>query len=155
MRLTPSAICRSTKNMSANNVALHTLQLQIHYRPPYHWQHMQRFLRARAIPQLEWCTDNSYGRTFEWPRSYDCTDSGSYGYFTAYHVADKHCFTVVISVNEVTHLKSIVNNIRRILDVDADTRRIENDLRAVLCAEKENANNNKNKRKITTATPLL
>jgi len=156
MQLTPSAIRRSAKNMSVNNGALHTLQLQLHYRPPYHWQHMQRFLRARAIPQLEWCTDNSYGRTFEWPSSYD---SGSYGYFTAYHVADKHCFTVDISVNEVTHLKSIVNNIRRILDLDADTRRIENDLRAALFTEekniKKNTNKNTNERNITTAITLL
>jgi AraC family transcriptional regulator of adaptative response / DNA-3-methyladenine glycosylase II len=122
MQLTPSAVRHTTKTAPNKNTfrTLHTLQLQLHYRPPYHWQHLQRFLSTRAIPQLEWCDDNSYGRTFEW--------LSSYGYFTAHHVAEKNKFTVDISVNEVNHLKPIVNNIRRILDVDADTQRIETDL---------------------------
>jgi len=119
MQLTPSDIRRAIKKTS-NKHTFHTLTLQLHYRPPYHWQHLQGFLSTRAIPQLEWCDNDSYGRTFEW--------LSSYGHFTAHHIAEKNKFTVEITVNEVNHLKPIVNNIRRLLDIDADTQKIEEDL---------------------------
>jgi AraC family transcriptional regulator of adaptative response / DNA-3-methyladenine glycosylase II len=129
IQLTPSAIRRTIKT-AQNKSTFHTLQLQLHYRPPYNWQQLQGFLSKRAIPQLEWCDERSYGRTFEW--------LSSYGYFTAHHVAEKNKFTVDITVNEVNYLQPIVNNIKRILDVDADTQRIETDL-APLFKDKQSA----------------
>lgn len=121
IQLTPSAIRRHKKHTS-HRQTLHTVTVLLSYRPPYHWQHMQRFLSKRVIPTLEWCDESSYGRTFTWQTGY--------GYFTAHHKPNKHLFSVEITINDVSHLRSVINNIRRILDIDADTHRIENDLRA-------------------------
>lgn len=74
----------------------------------------------RAIPGLEWCDEKNYGRTFEW--------LGNSGCFTAQHIAHKNSFNVSIELDDVTHLKPIVNNIRRILDLDVDIQMVEQDL---------------------------
>ncbi len=114
LSLTPSQIRKSAETTSK------ALQLQLYYRPPYDWSYMHRFLTARAIPGLEWCDEQSYGRTFDW--------LGSTGHFTAQHVARKNSFNVAIELDDVTHLKPIVNNIRRLLDLDVDMQMVEQDL---------------------------
>ncbi|MBN4078896.1 DNA-3-methyladenine glycosylase 2 family protein [Gammaproteobacteria bacterium AH-315-C21] len=113
--LAPSQVRKSGQTTS------NALQLKLYYRPPYDWFNMQRFLMARFIPNLEWVDTQSYGRTFEW--------SGSVGYFTAQHVAGKNRFDVTVELDNITYLKPIVNNIRRILDLDADIEAIEHDLK--------------------------
>ncbi len=112
--LTPSQIRKSGVVESKN------LRLQLYYRPPYDWSYMHNFFMTRAIPNVEWCDKNKYGRTIEW---LGCTGS-----FTAQHIEHKNRFDVEIELNDVTHLKSIVNNIRRILDLDVDIQAVEQDL---------------------------
>ena len=114
LNLTPSEVRKTTASPSK------ALKLQLYYRPPYDWSHMCTFLMARAIPDLEWCDEQSYGRTFEW--------LGSVGHFTALHIEHKNRFDVAIEINDVTHLKTIINNIRRILDLDVDIQAVEQDL---------------------------
>jgi len=113
--LTPSQVRKSNKTGQKG-----TLQLRLYYRPPYNWSRMQQFLMARVIAGLEWADDNSYGRTFEW--------LGSTGHFTAQHVAQKNCFDVAIEADNLRSLKPIVNNIRRILDLDTDIDTVEQNL---------------------------
>ncbi len=113
--LTPSQVRKLKSTTTAQ-----TLQLQLFYRPPYDWLYMYHFFKLRAIPSLEWCDEQHYGRTFEW--------SGSTGYFTAQHIADKNRFNVIIELDDVKNLKSIVNNIRRLLDLDVDIQMLEQDL---------------------------
>ena len=112
--LTPSQVRKSDSVKSTQ------ILLTLYYRPPYDWAYMQRFFMSRYIPSLEWVDEQSYGRTFNW--------SGTVGRFTAQHIEDKHRFDVSIEVDDVTHLKAIVHNIRRILDVDADSEAIETHL---------------------------
>lgn len=112
--LTPSRVRKAGETKS------NTLRLQLYYRPPYDWLSMHSFFMARAIPHLEWCDGQCYGRVFEW--------SGCVGRFTAQHVERKNRFDVAIELNDVTHLKPIVNNIRRILDLDVDIQAVEQDL---------------------------
>jgi len=102
-----------------------SLKLKLYYRPPYHWQHMQQFLAQRLIPGLEWSDADSYGRTFQWHNTSDQCQ----GQFTAVHNPEQHCFDVSIEIDNVVLLKSVVNNIRRILDIDADTASIEHYLK--------------------------
>lgn len=120
LKLTPSKV-RKTKDSPSN-----TLQLKLFYRPPYHWPAMQEFLAARAIDGLEWCDQRSYGRTFQW--------LNSTGHFTAEHVKNDNCFNVSMQLSDVTHLKAIVNNIRRILDTDVDIQAVERDLQPYFSA---------------------
>jgi len=115
LSLTPSQIRKSKITKSKG------LLLQLSYRPPYDWSYMQRFFSARAIYDLEWCDEQSYGRTFEW--------QGSVGNFTARHVEYENRFDVEIELDDVKYLKVIVNNIRRILDLDVDIQAVEQDLR--------------------------
>lgn len=114
LKLTPSSM---RKSEGAN---LNVLQLKLYYRPPFDWTSMQNLLKARAIAGLEWCNENSYGRTFDW--------LGCVGKFTALHLAEKNMFEVNIELDDIKHLKAIVYNIRRILDLDVDMQAVEQDL---------------------------
>ncbi|WP_421783284.1 DNA-3-methyladenine glycosylase 2 family protein [Kiloniella litopenaei] len=114
LKLTPSQVRK--KGQTASNI----LQLNLYYRPPYDWQSMQSFLAKRAIGKLEWCDESSYGRTFSW--------LGSQGYFTARHDSLKNRFIVTISLDDLSHLKAVVANIRRILDMNVDIQAIESDI---------------------------
>ena len=72
------------------------------------------------IPDLEWCNEQHYGRTFEW--------QGTKGRFTAEHMEHKNRFQVSIELESARHLKAIVNNIRRLLDLDVDIQSVDHNL---------------------------
>jgi len=118
LKLTPSMM-RKSGGHQANALAL-----KIYYRPPYDWSFVQCILAGRAVHGLEWGDEKSYGRTFRW--------LSSTGRFTALHNADKNMFELKIELDEVKYLKSIVNNIRRILDLDVDIEAVEKDLQRCL-----------------------
>lgn len=118
LKLTPSMMRKSSAHKTS------ALTLKMYYRPPYNWALMQNILAGRAVTGLEWCDEKSYGRTFNW--------CGSVGSFTATHNADKNMFEVSIELGEVKYLKAIVNNIRRVLDVDVDLEAVEHDLQQCL-----------------------
>jgi len=115
VHLTPSQVRKSTQTEASNS-----LQLKLYYRPPYDWSNMQRFLMARFIPNLEWVDAHRYGRTFEW--------SGTAGHFTAQHIEGRNRFDVTIELDDISHLKLIINNIKRILDLDVDIEAVEDNL---------------------------
>ncbi len=114
LKLTPSQM-RKSGSEPAN-----ALQLKLAYRPPFNWSFMQKFFSARKIPLLEWVDEHSYGRTFNW---YGCK-----GEFTATHIEKSNRFDVTIYLDDVSQLKPVVNNIRRILDLDVDLQAVEHDL---------------------------
>jgi len=118
LKLTPSMM-RKSGGHQAN-----TLDLKIYFRPPYDWSFVQSILAGRAVSGLEWCDEESYGRTFRW--------QGTTGKFTATHNTDNNMFELKIELDEVKYLKSIVNNIRRILDLDVDIGAVEKDLQLCL-----------------------
>ena len=90
------------------------------YRPPYNWLHLRDFLARRAILGTESIEQNSYARNF--------TLGGSKGHFHALHQPDKNRFQVTLTLDDLTQLKPALNNIRRILDVDADSTTIDNQI---------------------------
>ncbi|MCL1124108.1 DNA-3-methyladenine glycosylase 2 family protein [Shewanella surugensis] len=118
LKLTPSQM-RKTTAENANE-----LTLKLYYRPPFDWTLMQTTLATRAVEQMEWCDNDSYGRSFNW--------HGTLGRFSARHKPEKNMFLVTIELNEITHLKPIINNIRRILDLDLDIQAVEADLKRCL-----------------------
>ncbi len=113
LKLTPSSMRKTPASIS-------NLKLKLSYRPPFDWYAMQRTLSQRAINQMEWCDKNSYGRAFHW--------HGSQGTFTAHHLADKNLFNVSINIDDIKQLQSVINNIKRILDLDVDMQVVEHDL---------------------------
>jgi len=116
LSLTPSQVRKSQKT------AINSIELKLYYRPPYNWQHLQGFLVARLIEKLEWCDEDSYGRTFKWENN---NSEKCKGWFTAHHNQEKHRFDVEIEIDNLHLLKAVVNNIRRILDLDTDSKTVE------------------------------
>ncbi|MBN4080158.1 hypothetical protein JYT31_00695 [Beggiatoa alba] len=102
------------------------LTLELYYRPPYNWIKMHKFLLMRSINGLEWIDENSYGRTFIWGK---CS-----GKFTARHIAKYNRFNVKIEIDDISQLRPVIQNIRRILDLDTDSSVVENRLTAGLNA---------------------
>jgi len=121
LKLTPSSLRKSSKSHA------NTLQLLLYYRPPFAWDTMQKILNGRAVKGLEWCDSQRYGRTFDW--------LGSRGSFTATHEAINNRFIVTLDVDAVSHLKPIINNIRRVLDLDVDIAAVEQDISPCFSAD--------------------
>lgn len=96
------------------------LVLQLAYRPPYAWHTMQKFLRQRLIDGMEWIGEDHYGRCFTWQQAK--------GHFTARHDSRHHRFLVTLEIDDLSAMKAVVSNIRRVLDLDADTHAIETHL---------------------------
>lgn len=115
IKVTPSEIRRKSIQSHA-----HSLKLKLFYRPPYDWHYMQQFLATRAIPDLEVVTEDSYARSF------DIDDV--HGYFVAQHLPNECAFEVKLQLPDFNKLRICINNIRRILDLDADTKTIETHL---------------------------
>lgn len=96
------------------------LRLTLSYRPPYAWHRLREFFATRAIPGLEWVGEHHYGRTLRWGRASGC--------FTAEHDAQKRAFHVSLELDDLSVLAPVVQRIRRLLDLDADSEHIERHL---------------------------
>lgn len=113
--LTPSQIRR--RNVPQSNV----ITLELNYRPPLAWQIMLQFWQTRSVQGIEWVTDNSYGRTF-------CYQQKA-GWFTVAPLTD-HSLQLNIHWNASHGLFSLIQQLRRLLDLDANMLQIEQHLSA-------------------------
>ena len=95
--------------------------LTLHYTPPYDWGRFRAFIEKRLIHGIEWLDDHSYGRTFRLHETSGC--------FTARHHAPDHAFIVKVEANcDPSALALITTNIRRVLDLNAESRLIDQHL---------------------------
>ena len=108
--LTPSQIRQNPRQASQR------IALQLAFRPPYNWPQVRDFLARRAVPGMEEVLPDSYSRTFSLEK---CK-----GWFCATYQPLKQCFTLSLELDKVSQLKIVLAEIRRILDLDADTRLI-------------------------------
>lgn len=116
--LPPSAVRRGHIELAP------ALTLRLAYRPPYAWETLRDFYASRAIENLEWVGDRHYGRCIAW--------AGAHGRFTATHEPRHHGFMVNLELDDLRVLSPVVRQIRRLLDLDADTRTIETHLAGAL-----------------------
>lgn len=91
--------------------------LRLHYRPPYDWEAMLAFLRARAIPGVELVENQSYFRTVE--------IDGALGSIAVSHLPARESLAVSIRFPGVKQLPSIVARVRRLFDLGADIETID------------------------------
>lgn len=124
MKMTPTEIRRKSSHPET-----HKIKLKLHYRPPYDWPSMQQFYAKRYLPGIETVDADSYGRSFTYESKQGSIEFGS---FMARHDAQKHAFDVEIKISNLNQLKAIVQNIRRLLDLDADSSLIEAQLKIAL-----------------------
>ncbi|MDR5906587.1 AlkA N-terminal domain-containing protein [Franzmannia qiaohouensis] len=99
-------------------------RIELAYRPPYAWQTLRDFHAKRAIHGLEWVEEDRYGRTIQWGQAR--------GRFSAVHRPDRHAFEVHLQLDAPAVLDPVIGNIRRVLDLDADTALIESHLAKAL-----------------------
>jgi AraC family transcriptional regulator of adaptative response / DNA-3-methyladenine glycosylase II len=112
----PSALRRK----SAGKTREKDIVLRLSYRPPYDWESMLGFLRARAIPGVELVETERYLRTVE--------VDGIVGTIAISHLPKQQSLGVTIRFPNVKSLPAIVGRVRRLFDLGADIETIEEHL---------------------------
>ncbi len=106
-----------------------SITLTLHYRPPYDWQSVLSFLQTRAIPGLEWtvnqgASNEGYGRTFAL--------EGVTGRFEIAPADREHALAVSLQLDNHKKLRQVIENIRRVFDLNANSRIIDGQLSQLL-----------------------
>jgi AraC family transcriptional regulator of adaptative response / DNA-3-methyladenine glycosylase II len=114
-RRPPSALRKKISTSLTNAEAGVTLRLR--YRPPYDWDSMLEYLRARAIPGVEVVENGIYRRTVE--------INGSAGSVEVTHIPERLSLGVTIRFPDVPSLPAIVTRVRRLFDLGADIETID------------------------------
>jgi AraC family transcriptional regulator of adaptative response / DNA-3-methyladenine glycosylase II len=96
--------------------------LRLRYRPPYDWENMLGFLRARAIPGVELVEGGRYLRTVE--------IDGTSGSIAVTHLPKQQSLGITIRFPNVKSLPAIVFRVRRLFDLGADIGTIDEHLSA-------------------------
>jgi AraC family transcriptional regulator of adaptative response / DNA-3-methyladenine glycosylase II len=94
--------------------------LRLRYRPPYDWDSMLAFLRARAVAGVEVVDNGRYLRTVE--------VEGAMGSIEVGHLPERDSLSVRILFPDVRLLPSMVARVRRQFDLGADIETIGNHL---------------------------
>lgn len=117
IKLTPTQV---RKEQVASKVESSYIDLA--FKGPLDWQHMLDFYRLRAINGLEQVSDESYQRKFE--------IEGAKGWFAIrYHKPG--IMRVEFELSDTRRLKALVNQLRRMFDLDTDILTIEQKLNAL------------------------
>jgi AraC family transcriptional regulator of adaptative response / DNA-3-methyladenine glycosylase II len=112
----PSALRR--KNFAS--IKEKDVTLRLRYRPPYDWDCMLIFLRARAVPGVEIIDGGRYLRTVE--------VDGATGSIEVTHLPDRQSLGVSIRFPDVRLLPAIVARVLRQFDLGADIETIDGHL---------------------------
>jgi AraC family transcriptional regulator of adaptative response / DNA-3-methyladenine glycosylase II len=108
----PRELRRSTMCATANVPAEAPVMLHIPYRPPYDWEAMLDYLRARAIDGLEVVEDGIYRRSL--------SREEAHGTVAVAHVPGRQALLATIQHPSVRVLQAIVTCVRHLFDVGAD-----------------------------------
>src|SRR5258706_11786861 len=87
------------------------LSVRLAYRPPYDWDAMLSFLAARAIPGVEFISENVYRRTIA---------IGEECGVISVAPADKHRVNVSVRFPNMAALPQVIARVRRVFDLAAD-----------------------------------
>jgi len=116
LRLTPSQL-RSENSQNSQKI-----QLKLFFRPPYNWPQIRTFLALRAVEAVEHVTENSYSKHFMFKQTY--------GAFTATFNADINGFELELTLEEIKYLYPVLQNIKRVLDLELDVQQVQQRLMA-------------------------
>jgi len=94
--------------------------LRLRYRPPYDWESLLTFFRARAIRGVEVIEAGRYLRTVE--------AGGKLGSIEVTHLPERQSLAVRIRFPDVKSLPAIVARVRRLFDLGADIETIDDHL---------------------------
>lgn len=116
LKLSPSQVRRSESSKAGLN------HIDLAYQGTFDWQHMLDFYQLRAIDGLEYVTSGAYERKF--------TLNEQFGWFKAYPIK-AGVLRVEFELDDTRQLKALVNQLRRMLDLDSDLLSIEQHLESV------------------------
>jgi AraC family transcriptional regulator of adaptative response / DNA-3-methyladenine glycosylase II len=85
--------------------------VRLGYRPPYDWDAILAFLRARAIPGIEAVPGNRYARTIA---------IGAARGLLLVEPADRNCLKAIVRFPHLKSLPAIIARVRRVFDLAAD-----------------------------------
>jgi AraC family transcriptional regulator of adaptative response / DNA-3-methyladenine glycosylase II len=119
-RLPPTEL-RRRRRRADRLVATAGLDLRLPYRPPLDWEAMVGFLATRSIPGVEAVDGESYRRTI--------AVDGEPGAIELRRLAGSPHLLLRVHAPHVDGLIHVVDQARRIFDVDADPREIRRHLR--------------------------
>ncbi|PMK02438.1 AlkA N-terminal domain-containing protein [Vibrio sp. 10N.261.55.A7] len=109
LKLTPTQVRKQEKATCLENTIL------LSYKGQLNWPHMLNFYRLRAIEGVETVTETSYERVV--------LINGSHAWFKAELIGNK--LQVEFKIEEMTQLRHLIDKIRTMFDLDADTNSIE------------------------------
>ena len=93
------------------------IEMSLSYRPPYDWPAVLAFLAYRAIPGVEAVTESNYARTIRF--------DGKAGHFVARFDEPTNQVHLQISYPETRHLYQLIDRIRSLFDLRADSAQID------------------------------
>lgn len=112
LQLTPSQV--------RGNRSIHVtpeLILELPYRPPYNWSLMLAFYQHRTLTDMEWVDGERYGRTIYWPLHAPV----HLGWFEVEPIPTKSALRLRLMWPDAATLQPVVQRIRQLLDLDADS----------------------------------
>jgi AraC family transcriptional regulator of adaptative response / DNA-3-methyladenine glycosylase II len=107
----PTAFRRGLGQAPASAAGFQCL-LTLPYRPPYAWERMLSFFRARAVPGVETVDRTTYHRTIR--------IHNAMGIIHVSHAESGHALLLRVELTESRDLMAIVERVRRMFDLDAD-----------------------------------
>lgn len=113
---------RALRSRNAAKDQNREVALRLRYRPPYDWNNMLAFLKARAIPGVEFVEGGDYLRTIE--------IDGAMGSIRVRHLAEQQSLEITILFPRIKALPTIVARVRRLFDLAADISTIDKHLSA-------------------------
>ncbi|OEF02422.1 3-methyladenine DNA glycosylase [Vibrio crassostreae 9ZC13] len=110
LQLSPSQIRRAKPSDTQSN------HIQLGFHGPLDWNHLLRFYRRRMIEGLEGVGEDYYKRTIN--------VNGSKGWFKATLAKDNR-LDIEFELDDISQLRSLIANIRRMFDLDVDIAKVE------------------------------
>jgi len=114
---TPSELRKNKKVSTDKN----TVTVLLPYRPPFDWPLMLSFLRHRQMSNVEQVTEQSYARVFQIDEIQ--------GWLEVTHHKSKQALVLQVHMSDYKCLSQVINNVKRMFDLDADMNAIHNQLK--------------------------
>jgi AraC family transcriptional regulator of adaptative response / DNA-3-methyladenine glycosylase II len=114
-RMTPSELRKTQKKQPPETSA--DFSFRLGYRPPFDWERILGFLARRATPQVELVQDGAYFRTVRLSRQ----GTEYAGILEIRHDPAQRVLTARLSDTLIPVCPAVLERIRRLFDLDADT----------------------------------
>lgn len=112
-RLTPGKLRRIGTQPPENNSEI---TLSLGYRPPYAWDELISFLAERAIPGVEYVTDNVYRRTVTVQRG----EAVYRGWISIANISKSNSLSVTVAPTLLPVLPQVLTRVRCLFDVNCN-----------------------------------